>query len=96
MAQGFRYFRYDWSKLVSVKIPGDHLACRRLAKGRSRFIVAALEEKISRRMISKWKPITKRGRRLAALLKKGRHERFPSLDTEAIAGELAARRGILH
>jgi hypothetical protein len=85
------------SKIVSVKIPEGVLRLMPPAgQGRSRFIVAALEEKISRRKISEWKPTTKRGRRLAALLKKGRHERLPSLDAEAIARELAARRGVLH
>jgi hypothetical protein len=84
------------TKLVSVKlplkifraIPGAH-------KGRSRFIISALEEKISRRE-SEWKPTTARGRRLAALLEKGRAEREPLLDAEGIARELAERRGRFH
>jgi hypothetical protein len=84
------------TKLVSVKLPlkiframpGAH-------KGRSRFIISALEEKLSRRE-SEWKPTTARGRRLAALLEKGRAEREPLLDDEGIAQELRARRGGLH
>ena len=84
------------TKLVSVKLPlkiframpGAH-------KGRSRFIISALEEKLSRRE-SEWKPTTARGRRLAALLEKGRAEREPLLDAEGIARELAERRGRFH
>lgn len=84
------------TKLVRVKlpmkifraIPGAH-------HGRSRFIISALEEKISRTS-QEWKPTTARGRRLAALLEKGRAEREPLLDAEGIAQELRARRGGLH
>ena len=84
------------TKLVSVKLPlkiframpGAH-------QGRSRFIISALEEKLSRRE-SEWKPTTARGRRLAALLEKGRAEREPLLDAEGIARELAERRGRFH
>lgn len=81
------------TKLISVKlplklfhaIPGAH-------QGRSRFIISALEEKISRTS-KEWKPTTARGRRLATLLEKGRAEREPLLDDEGIARELRARRG---
>jgi hypothetical protein len=84
------------TKLVSVKVPlkifralpGAH-------QGRSRFIVSALEEKISRRE-SEWKPTTERGRQLAALLEKGAAERGEPLDAEGIAAELAERRGRFH
>ena len=84
------------TELVSVKlpveivraIPGPH-------QGRSKFIIGALREKLSRRQ-SEWKPTTARGRRLAALLEKGRAEREPLLDAEGIRRELAERRGILH
>lgn len=84
------------TKIVSVKlpmkifraIPGAH-------HGRSRFIISALEEKISRQQ-AQWKPTTARGRRLAALLEKGRSEREPLLDAEGIARELAERRGRFH
>jgi len=84
------------TKLVSVKvplkifraIPGAH-------RGRSRFIISALEEKISRRE-EEWQPTTERGRRLKAILDKGRAEREPLLSDEEIARELQERRGRLH
>jgi hypothetical protein len=85
------------SKLISVKIPERVLQhIPRAGNGRSRFIVAALEEKISRSEVTEWKPSTKRGRRLAALLAKGRDERAPFLDAAGIATELSERRGKLH
>ncbi|MBM3834405.1 MAG: hypothetical protein FJ403_14270 [Verrucomicrobia bacterium] len=85
------------TKLVSVKIPAHVLQRMPPAgKGRSRFIIDALEEKISRRSSPEWKPKTERGRRLAALLEKGRRERAPFLDKEGIARELAERRGRWH
>ena len=81
------------TKLVSVKvplkifraIPGAHC-------GRSRFIISALEEKISRRE-EKWQPTTERGRRLKAILDRGAAERGEPLDAEGIARELRERRG---
>ena len=85
------------TKVVSVKIPERVLRLMpRAGKGRSRFILAALEEKISRQTEPNWKSETKRGQRLAALLKKGAFERAPLLDDEAIARELADRKGSLH
>ncbi|MHC1767805.1 MAG: hypothetical protein AB9869_26625 [Verrucomicrobiia bacterium] len=85
------------AKLVSVKIPERILRLIPPAgKGRSRFIVTALEEKLSRRERCDWKPTTERGRLLAALLKKGRRERAPLLDAEGLVRELAERRGALH
>ena len=85
------------TKLVSVKVPlkifhalpGAH-------NGRSRFIVSALEEKISRQSVPEWKPTTARGRRLKALLDAGAAERGEPLDAEGIAAELAERRGRFH
>ncbi|HEX4348968.1 MAG TPA: hypothetical protein VH251_01205 [Verrucomicrobiae bacterium] len=84
------------TKIVSVKlpmkifraIPGAH-------NGRSRFIISALEEKISRREVE-WKPKTAHGRRLKAILEKGAAERGEPLDAEGIAHELRERRGGLH
>ena len=84
------------TKLVSVKLPlkiframpGAH-------KGRSRFIISALEEKISRRE-SEWRPKTEHGRRLKAILDRGAAERGEPLDDEGIARELRERRGGLH
>ena len=84
------------TKPVSVKlpmkvfrsIPGAH-------KGRSRFIISALEEKISRRE-TEWKPATARGRKFQAILEKGAAERGEPLDAEGIARELRERRGGLH
>ncbi len=85
------------SQTVSVKIPARILRLIPTAgKGRSRFIIAALEEKISRENYPVWKPTTNRGRRLAELLEKGRRERAPLLDLEGIAAELAERRGRFH
>jgi hypothetical protein len=85
------------TKLVSVKIPERVLRFMPPAgQGRSRFIVDALEEKLSRKKQSDWKPTTERGRRLAALLKKGRRERAPLLDGQGVARELAERRGQFH
>ncbi len=85
------------TKLVSVKVPlkifnalpGAH-------KGRSRFIIAALEEKITQRQAEEWKPTNARGRRMAALLEKGKAERGEPLDAEGIERELAERRGRFH
>jgi hypothetical protein len=82
------------TKLVSVKVPlkiframpGAH-------KGRSRFIISALEEKISQRRELEWKPTTARGRRMAALLEKGKSERYPLLNEEEFERELRERRG---
>ena len=61
--------------------------------GRSGFIVQAIEEKIARRKPVRWKPKTERGRRMAALLKKGRAERIPLLSDAQIEQELKERRG---
>ena len=75
------------TKLVSVKVPLKIFrALPDAHKGRSRFIISALEEKISQC----------RGRRMAALLEKGRAEREPLLDAEGIAAELAGRKGKFH
>lgn len=85
------------TKLVSVKIPERLLRLMPTAgKGRSRFIIAALEEKLSQPQLPHWNPQSARGRRLAALLKKGERERGPLLDAEGISRELAERRGKWH
>ena len=84
------------TKLVSVKlpiklfraIPGAH-------RGRSRFIISALEEKVERQE-SEWQPSSERGRRLKAILEKGAAERGEPLDAEGIARELRERRGGRH
>lgn len=79
---------------ISVKVP-TKIAERIPApgKGRSRFIVQALEEKLSRQSAPEWKPTTERGRRLATLLAKGRTERMPLLNNAEVDRELATRRG---
>jgi hypothetical protein len=79
---------------ISVKVP-TKIAERIPApgKGRSRFIVQALEEKLSRQTAPAWKPTTARGRRIAAMLAKGHVERHPLLNEDAFDRELAARRG---
>lgn len=63
--------------------------------GRSRFIISALEEKL-RRTEDEWRPTTARGRRLKALLDKGRAEREPFLSDDEVACELQERRGRRH
>jgi hypothetical protein len=79
---------------VSVKIPARILdRMPKAGSGRSGFIVRALEEKLARQRLPEWRPTTRRGRRLAALLKRGGNERFPLLDNEALEGELRDRRG---
>ncbi len=84
------------SRLVSVKVPVELFQSLPAAhSGRSQFIVAALREKISREQ-PRWQPSTRRGARLAALLKKGAKERLPLLDQEGIAQELRTRRGSFH
>ena len=79
---------------ISVKLPAK-LAERIPAagQGRSRFIVQALEEKLSRQSAPEWKPNTVRGKRLAALLAKGQSERYPLLNEPELERELNARRG---
>ncbi|HEV2455197.1 MAG TPA: hypothetical protein VGY98_13110 [Verrucomicrobiae bacterium] len=84
------------TKLISVKVPMKIFrALPGAHKGRSRFILSALEEKI-RRQESEWQPTTERGRRLKAILDKGRAERGEPLDAEGIARELQDRRGRFH
>ncbi|MBM3879767.1 MAG: hypothetical protein FJ387_08615 [Verrucomicrobia bacterium] len=79
---------------VSVKIPARILArIPKAGNGRSRFIVQALEEKLAGQKAPEWKPSTQRGRRLAALLKRGESERLPLLDDGDFERELRARRG---
>ncbi|MBM3883366.1 MAG: hypothetical protein FJ387_27270 [Verrucomicrobia bacterium] len=81
---------------VSVKIPPGILErIPRAGQGRSGFIRQALEEKLARQAPARWKPTTRRGRRLAALLERGRAERFPLLGEEALRRELRERRGRL-
>ena len=84
------------TKLVSVKVPVKILrALPAPHKGRSRFILSALEEKI-RRQETEWQPTTERGRRFKAILDKGEAERGEPLDAEGIARELQERRGRFH
>ncbi len=84
------------TKMLSVKVPTRIFRQLPAAhQGRSRFVVSALEEKI-RRSEAEWEPTTARGRRLKALLDKGRAEREPLLDDEGIARELQERRGWHH
>jgi hypothetical protein len=84
------------SKLLSVKVPLRVFRALPAAhEGRSRFIIAALEEKIQRRD-SDWEPVSRRGQRLKAILDKGAAERGAPMDAEGIARELRERRGDLH
>lgn len=61
--------------------------------GRSKFILQAIQEKLARKKPVVWKPTTARGRKLAALLEKGRAERFPLLTDEQFEREMRERRG---
>ena len=82
------------SVAVSVKIPLRILdRIPPAGHGRSGFIVLALEEKLARKVPAPWKPATARGRKLAALLEKGKHERGADLTQEEFEAELLARRG---
>ena len=79
---------------VSVKIPARILdRMPKAGSGRSGFIVRALEEKLARQRLPEWRPTTRRGRRLAALLREGEAERLPLLDKEGLERELRERRG---
>lgn len=79
---------------ISLKVPPKLLERIPAAgNGRSRFILSAMEEKLSRQKSLKWKPVSRRGRKLAALLKKGHAERHPLLNDEQFERELAERRG---
>ena len=85
------------TKLISVKVPLKIFrALPDAHNGRSRFIIAALEEKISKRREAEWQPTTARGRRLKALLDAGAAERGEPLDDAGIARELRERRGGIH
>jgi hypothetical protein len=80
--------------IVSVKIPARILEqIPPAGHGRSGFIVQAIEEKIAKRVPVRWTPKTDRGRRMAALLKKGRVERGPLLSDAQVEQELKERRG---
>lgn len=82
------------SVTVSVKIPARIL--ERIpspGQGRSGFIVRAIEEKLARKETPSWKPATARGRKLAALLAKGKRERGPDLTLEELEAEIRSRRG---
>jgi hypothetical protein len=82
------------TRIVSVKIPSRILEqIPPAGQGRSGFIVQAIEEKIAKRKPVQWKPKTERGRRMAALLKKGRAERSPLLSDAQVDQELRERRG---
>lgn len=87
-------FSMTHTKIVSVKIPLKILERMPPAgHGRSGFIVQAIAEKIAKRKPTQWKPKTERGRRMAALLKKGRAERNPLLSDAQVEQELRERRG---
>ena len=82
------------SVAVSVKIPArilEHIPPP--GHGRSGFIVRAIEEKLGRKTTLPWKPTTARGRKLAALLEKGKTERGRDLTVAELEAELRERRG---
>jgi hypothetical protein len=80
--------------VVSIKVPARILEqIPSAGHGRSSFILQAIEEKIAKRKSAPWIPKTERGRRMAALLKKGRTERGPLLSEAEVEQELSERRG---
>jgi len=82
------------TKIISIKLPIKLLrAIPDAHKGRSRFIISAVEEKLSRQHEPELKPTTERGRRLHAILEKGAAERGEPLDADGLAQELRERRG---
>jgi len=82
------------SVTVSVKIPRRILELIPPAgQGRSGFIVRAIEEKLARKATAPWRPTSARGRRLAALLERGKRERGPDLTVQQLEAELRERRG---
>jgi len=82
------------SAVISFKCPDDLLDRLPAAgNGRSAFIVDAIQAKLSKPTPSEWTPTTARGRRLAAILARGKAERGPEVSIEAVDEELAARRG---
>ena len=82
------------SVTVSIKIPARILEqIPPPGHGRSGFIVRAIEEKLAQKTAVPWKPTTPRGRKLAALLEKGKAERGPDLTVAELEAELRARRG---
>jgi hypothetical protein len=79
---------------VTVKIPARILdRIPRPGQGRSGFILRAIEEKLARKKPELWEPTTARGRKLAALLARGKRERGPDLNPEEFENELRDRRG---
>lgn len=79
---------------VSIKIPARILdQIPPPGHGRSRFIVSAIEEKLAQKKPLTWTPTTARGRRLAALVEKGKDERGPDLTVAELEAELRERRG---
>jgi hypothetical protein len=79
---------------ISLKIPPRLLERIPAAgNGRSRYILTALEEKLSRQQPPAWKPVSKRGRKLAALLAAGKGERGPEISVAEVERELRERRG---
>ena len=84
----------ETATVVSVKIPPRLLERLPAAgHGRSRFIVTALEEKLSRQQPPEWDPSSRRGRKLARLLKAGRAERGPAMTLAEVEREIQDRRG---
>ena len=61
--------------------------------GRSRFIVRTLMEKFATAPPAVWRPCTPHGRKLAALLEAGKHERGPGMTEAEVERELLERRG---
>lgn len=79
---------------ISFKAPARILEAMPAAgNGRSRFIVEALEEKISRQRRAKWRPTTRLGRKFAAILERGKKERGPQMSESEFEHELNERRG---
>lgn len=79
---------------ITIKLSADILErIPSASNGRSRFIRDAVEEKLSRKQPADWKPASRRGRKMAALLAKGDAERHSLLNESQFENELAKRRG---
>jgi len=82
------------STTISFKVPARILeGLPAPGQGRSRFIVQALEDKISRQQHAKWEPTSSLGRKFATILEKGRKARGPQMSEVEFERELSERRG---
>lgn len=88
------YFGYDYDKISERESAAENFSrpARRAQRPQPVHRIG-LGGKISRQSVPEWKPTTARGRRMAALLEKGKSERYPLLNEEEFERELRERRG---